>query len=107
MSEVEPLRMALNSELRERVAAALAREQHPAQIWPHEFECPDNLRADADAVLAALGLDDFKAAVERGAKALGWDEEMDHKPHGEQLWDEAQAVLEAALSATEGPHDGD
>lgn len=36
----------------ERGAAALAREQYPAQTWPDDFEVPDNLRADAEACLA-------------------------------------------------------
>jgi hypothetical protein len=71
----------------------------------------------ANNALAALGLDDLDVAVERGAKALVWEQHQGCVQWDDDPWDSAtsgsiqtrgyardhaRAVLTAALTPTEG-----
>lgn len=56
-----------------------------------------DIRAQADAVLAALGLDDLDAAVKRGAAQLDYG--LGDHPQGTEA--EARAVLEAVLTSAD------
>lgn len=73
-----------------RVTAALEARWHEETTGPEA----DMLKRDADAVLAALGLDDFDAAVKRGSS------------NGRRCSQTmARNVLEAALSPTDRSQD--
>lgn len=102
-------RMETTLELRETIAATIPAHTHiSGQPWEDCNETQRGRRRDlADAVLAALGLDDLDAAVERGAAALyalGLAQgaaanryPLDSSTSRERL---ARLALEAALTAT-------
>lgn len=98
---------------REAVAQALAhmrREQFLGHddrqtpligVWDRLPESSrDAYRAQADAALAALGLDDLDAAVVRATDAVHARVVGQHLPRPPSLADIAQAAVIAALTAT-------
>lgn len=86
----------MGDEMRLRVTAAM-RERFP-MLDP--FKALDL----ADAALAALGLNDWNAAIERACRAYDtdWHDGKDHTELGEAIWDDLELVLKAALTATHG-----
>lgn len=95
--------------LRETVARVVASQLYYQWDVLSEARREELCTHYGDAVLAALGLDDLPTLAQRGATGLAegpWSYEHEGVGHEPVKRDEiAHAVLSAAFSATEGPHD--
>lgn len=85
-----------NDALHDRVATALTKRLLRSD------GLIENGEVLAEAALTALGVDDFDALVERGAQRLIRMYSFFEPSDNDYAWRAARAVLDAALSATEG-----